>query len=312
MRSDGVRLPPLNALRAFHAVMRHGSFRGAADNLLVSPQAVSQQIKLLEETLAVVLFDRRGRTIVPTESAVLLAHFVQSGFDEFREGVRRVARVGQRDRIDLNVSPYFATRYLVDRLDRFRARLPGADIRIKTMVEMPDFAADEVDVAIQWGFGQWRDVESTLLVRDPKIVCCSPALAARLTGPEDLARAPLVHLVLASDLWPRVLAHLGAAGGTDRNVIQVHDAASMRRAALSGLGIGLISRLDAIEDLQAGRLVAPFGLDALAGMAPADIPGFYLVLPRSHRRLKGVAAFCDWVLGEDWAREPGEGAPSWA
>ncbi|WP_245239218.1 LysR substrate-binding domain-containing protein [Methylobacterium platani] len=300
-----MRLPPLNALRVFHAVMRHGSFRGAADDLLVSPQAVSQQIRLLEDALAVALFDRRGRTIVPTEAAVLLAHFVESGFDEFREGVRRVARVGQRDRIDLNVSPYFATRYLVDRLDRFRARLPGADIRIKTMVEMPDFAADEVDVAIQWGFGQWRDYEATLLVRDPKIVCCSPALAGRLAGPGDLPRAPLVHLVLAGDLWPRVLAHLGVGGAALRNEIQVHDAASMRRAALSGLGIGLISRLDAVEDLQAGRLVAPFGLDALAGMDPADIPGFYLVLPRSHRRLKGVAAFCDWVLAEEWARGPG-------
>ncbi|TDT99513.1 LysR family glycine cleavage system transcriptional activator [Azorhizobium sp. AG788] len=302
MRSDTVRLPPLNALRVFHAVMRHGSFRSAADELLVSPQAVGQQIKLLEDTLAVPLFDRRGRAIEPTEEAILLSHYVQSGFDEFREGVRRICKVGHRNRINLNASPYFATRYLVDRLDRFRDRLPGADIRLKTMVELPDFSADEVDAAIQWGFGQWRDYESTLLVQDPKVICCSPARASALRSPQDLRTAPLLHLVLATNLWPRVLQHLGVDPGEVQKEIQFHDAASMRRATLSGLGIGLISVLDAQEDLKAGRLVAPFGLDAMADMDPADVPGFYLVLPRSNRRLKSVAAFREWILSEDWSR----------
>lgn len=302
MRSDTVRLPPLNALRVFHAVMRHGSFRSAADELLVSPQAVGQQIKLLEDTLAVPLFDRRGRAIEPTEEAILLSHYVQSGFDEFREGVRRICKVGHRNRINLNASPYFATRYLVDRLDRFRDRLPGADIRLKTMVELPDFSADEVDAAIQWGFGQWRDYESTLLVQDPKVICCSPARASALHSPQDLRTAPLLHLVLATNLWPRVLHHLGVDPGEVQKEIQFHDAASMRRATLAGLGIGLISVLDAQEDLKAGRLVAPFGLDAMADMDPADVPGFYLVLPRSNRRLKSVAAFREWILSEDWSR----------
>jgi len=290
--------------------MRHGSFRSAADELLVTPQAVSQQIKLLEDTLAVPLFDRRGRAIEPTEEAILLSHYVQSGFDEFREGVRRICKIGHRNRINLNASPYFATRYLVDRLERFRDRLPGADIRLKTMVELPDFSTDEVDAAIQWGFGQWRDYESTLLVRDPKVICCAPARAKSLHSPRDLKATPLLHMVLATDLWSRVLKHLGVERDQAGNEIQFYDAASVRRATLSGLGVGLVSVLDAREDLASGRLVAPFGVDALAGMDPADVPGFYLVLPRANRRLKSVAAFCNWILSEDWSRpEPDEAPP---
>ena len=92
------RLPPLNALRVFHTVVRHRSFRSAADELRVTPQAVSQQIKLLEDTLGLELFERKGRAIEPNEHAILLAHFIQAGFEEFAEGVRRVSKTGQRNR----------------------------------------------------------------------------------------------------------------------------------------------------------------------------------------------------------------------
>jgi LysR family glycine cleavage system transcriptional activator len=109
MMSGGPRLPPLNALRVFHAVARHRSFRQAADELLVTPQAVGQQIKLLEDTLQVTLFERKGRAIELTESAILLSHYVEAGFNEFEEGVRRVTKSNYRERINLNVSPYFAS-----------------------------------------------------------------------------------------------------------------------------------------------------------------------------------------------------------
>lgn len=186
------RLPPLNALRVFQTVVRHRSFRSAADELLVSPQAVSQQIKLLEDILAVELFDRRGRAIEPTEHAILLAHFVQSAFDELTEGVQRVTKGVHRKRVNLNVSPYFATRYLLGRLAAFRERMPDADIRLTTMVELPDFIRDDVDVAIQWGYGDWAPYETTLLLRDQKIVCCTPALAREIHSPQDLLDLPLL------------------------------------------------------------------------------------------------------------------------
>jgi len=267
---------------------------------------VSQQIKLLEETLAAPLFNRTARLAEPTEKAIVLSHFVQAGFEEFAEGVRRVTRSTYRNRINVNASPYFATTFLIGRLDRFRRKLPGADLRLTTMVELPDFAADEVDVAVQWGFGDWKGYECSLLARDPKVICCAPALAVRVREPRDLLDVPLLHPVLARDLWRRALAHLGVEDAEPANEIQFHDAATMRRAAISGLGVGLISARDAKEDLEAGRLIAPLGTDALTAMAAADVPGFYLIVPKARRRVATIAAFCNWLLSEDWENAAAE------
>lgn len=300
MSDRPTKLPPLNALRAFWAVMRHGSFRAAAQELLVSPQAVSQQIRLLEQTLAVPLFDRSARVIQPTEQAILLSHFVQAGFDEFAEGVRRVGNTPARSRININVSPWFATRHLVERLERFRERMPDADIRLTTMVDLPDFTSDDVDVSIQWGFGNWPGLDAVRLVDDPKVICCVPELAARIAVPADLVQQTLLHPILTHDLWTRVLRHLDLGRAPVAGNIQFADAATMRRATLSGIGIGLLSRMDAVEDLAAGRLSAPLGLDALTDMPAEDVPGFYLVLPRAHRRVRVIAGFCDWLLSETW------------
>ena len=300
MNNRPVRLPPLNALRVFWVVMRKGSFRAAADDILVTPQAVSQQIKLLEDILGVPLFERKGRVVEPTEQAILLSHFVQAGFDEFTEGISRVTKSTYRNRININVSPYFATRYLIERLERFRDRIPAADLRMTTMVELPDFAADEVDVSIQWGFGNWKEFDTTLLMHDPKIICCASALAAQIHSAEDLTRHTLLHPVLARTFWIRVLRHLGVEAPDIASEIEFQDAATMRRAAISGIGIGLISRIDAIDDIEAGRLVAPLGTDALEDMNEKDVPGFYLILPKAHRRIKTIADFCTWVTGEDW------------
>ena len=295
------RLPPLNALRVFHVVARHMNFRIAAEELRVSPQAVSQQIKLLEEGLGAQLFERSGRSVKLTEKGVLFSHHVEAGFEEILEGVRRVAKPDLRERINLNVSPYFATRYLLDRLGEFRRIAPGVDLRLTTRVETPNFSADEVDVSIQWGCGRWKDLHQTLLVRDPKIICCAPSLAASIRRPADLRTATLLHPVRSDSLWSDALAHLGVAAPEGSQTLRFDDAATMRRATVAGLGVGLLSVFDAIEDIRAGALVAPLGIEALHGLAPERAPGFYLILPRSRRRLKTIAAFCDWILGENWS-----------
>lgn len=300
MKNPHARLPPLNALRVFHTVVRHRSFRSAADELSVSPQAVSQQIKLLEDTLGAELFERKGRAIEPNEKAILLAHFVQAAFDELAEGVRRVAKSDARNRINVNASPYFATRYLLDRINRYRETAPEADLRLTTMVDLPDFVADDVDVAIQWGFGSWKGHEATLLLRDYKVICCTPDIARRLSGPLDLRAMPLLHPVLSADLWPNVLRHLGVNERTGKNDIQLADAATMRRGTLAGLGVGLLSAIDAAEDLKLGKLVAPFGEAVMRRMPESQIPGFYLVLPKAHRRMKTIATFCSWIEAENW------------
>ncbi len=304
--TDRLRLPSLNALKAFHAVSRHKSLRAAAEELFVTPQAVGQQIRILEEALQVTLFERRGRVIEPTEAAILLAHYVEAGFREFAEGVRRVTRTTARERINLNTSPYFATNHLMPRLSQLREVLPEVDLRLTTMIDMPDFARDDIDMTVQWGYGRWEDHDCTLLVPDPKIICCTPDIAARIAGPGDLTRATLLDTVMSKHLWSDILAHLGIAGGSrDRSIgfIGFDDAASMRRATLQGIGVGLLSVHDAAADLNSGALVAPLGRDILCDMPPAQVPGFYLIVPRGHLRVKSVAALHRWLVRQDWQDE---------
>lgn len=302
MNDRPFRLPPLNALRVFHTVVRHRSFRAAAEDLLVTPQAVSQQIKLLEETLGLELFERKGRVIEPNEQAILLAHYIQSAFEEMEEGVRRVTKVGRRIRINLNASPYFATRYLLDRLGEFRKIMPDADLRLTTMVDLPDFVADDVDVAIQWGYGTWKPYEATLLLYDYKEICCTPEIARKIRTADDLKEQALLHPVLSDRLWPDVLSYLGVRAEVAQATIRFQDAATMRRATLAGLGVGLISNIDAEEDLKLGKLVAPFGQSIMRAMSSEHVPGFYLVLPRAHRRVNAIATFCKWIAEEDWSK----------
>ncbi len=300
MDSNRFRLPSLNALKAFHAAARHGSICSAANELSVTPQAVSQQVKLLEDTLQIALFERRGRSIESTESGVLLAKYVEAGFNELSEGIRRVTKRKSRNRINLNVSPYFATRYLLSRLSDFSGFQPQFDLRMTTMVETPDFRRDNIDVAVQWGYGHWGDLEATLLLKDPKVICCTPELAARMDSRQDLSSQQLLHPVLKNSLWPDILEFLDVPAPVDASEMAFHDAATMRRATLSGLGIGLVSRVDAEHDIRAGDLVAPFGVDVLRDMPRDQVPGFFLVLPRAHRRVSGIARFCDWVTGQNW------------
>lgn len=299
-----LRLPPLNALKAFHAVARHKSLRRAAEELLVSPQAVGQQIKLLEECLQITLFERKGRAIEPTESALVLAEHVEAGFRELAEGVMRVTGGPYREVVKLNTSPWFATNYLVQRLANVREVLAGADLRLTTKVDMPDFARDDIDMAIQWGYGSWGDYQSELLVTDPKIICCTPELGAQIRSPQDLIRFTLLDTVKSKRFWNDILRHLGVDNAGRDGSIGFDDAASMRRATLQGIGVGLVSVPDAEADLQSGALVAPLGMDALEGMPSEDVPGFYLVVPRGHLRLRPVAALHRWLVGQDWKSGP--------
>ncbi len=255
--------------------------------------------------MQVTLFERRGRSIKATEAAVLLARYVEAGFDELSEGVRLVSTQKCRDRINLNVSPYFATWYLLSRLSDFPGIQSQFDLRMTTMVETPVFGRDDIDVAVQWGYGDWGDLEATLLLKDPKVICCTQELAARMDSRQDLGRQRLLHPVLKNSLWTDILEFLDVQAPDDTSELAFHDAATMRCATRLGMGIGLISRVDAERDILAGDLVAPLGVDPLRDMPPETVPGFYLVLPRAHRRVRGIASLCDWVTGQNWEEATG-------
>ncbi|MFN4171197.1 MAG: LysR substrate-binding domain-containing protein [Pseudorhodobacter sp.] len=295
-----IRLPPLNSLRVFHAVVRHRSLREAAQELYVSPQAVGQQMRLLEEALGVVLMEREGRGIRLTEKAITLSHYINAGFEEFEQGIRRVTGPRERERINLNVSPYFGTRYLMPRLAQFRTAVPEAEIGLTTMIDLVDLERDQIDLAVQWGYGDWRDLQSHLLLRDPKVICCRPDMADGIATASDLLRFNLLQPIRSKRLWPDILRFLGTNPPELDRSLTFDDAATMRRATYQGLGIGLISVLDAEEDIASGKLVAPLGLDIMARMPPETVPGFYLISTRTRLRAKHVAALHRWLLDQDW------------
>lgn len=302
MGATDPRLPSLKALHAFSVVMRSVGLRDAAEKLFITPQAVSQQIKILEHQLDVRLFRRTGRTISPTEEAIVLARYVDNGFHDFIEGVRKISDIRQNNRVNINASPYFAANMLIPRLNGFMAIRPQCDIRLKTNVELPDFARDDIDVAIVWGYGGWTDHEVARICTDNKIICCSPALAQRLRQPGDLAKLTLLQPIRSKTLWRDVFAALGAAWSTPHGMIELYDNDSMRRAAVEGLGVGLISEGDARREILMGTLVAPFGEDVFRRMPEEKCPAFHLVTPRSRERLPSVVEFCKWVLVTDWER----------
>lgn len=294
------RLPPLNSLRVFHAVVRHRSLREAAEELYVSPQAVGQQIRLLEEALGVVLMEREGRGIRLTEKAITLSHYINAGFEEFEEGIRRITGPRERERINLNVSPYFGTRYLMPRLGQFRTAVPDAEIGLTTMIDLVDLERDQIDLAVQWGYGERKDLQSHLLMRDPKVICCRPDMAETLKTAADLPQFNLLQPARSKRLWPDILRFLGVdAPQLDRS-LTFDDAATMRRATYQGLGVGLISVLDAQEDIASGKLVAPLGTLILDKMPPENVPGFYLITTKTRLRAKHVAALHRWLLEQDW------------
>ena len=294
------RLPPLNALRAFHVVFECRSLRKAGEELLVTPQAVGQQIKSLEESLGVALFIRAGRALHPTEAAVLLAAFVKSGFEELAEGVRRVSDSVRGRGIRMNVSPFFAAHHLIPMLSLSRPAGARAEISLSTAVSLPDFEREQVDLAIQWGYGDWPEHESTLLLPDPKVLCCTPAMASSVRVPADLLRVGLLDLVMSKRLWPDIFRHLGLVQAPPAHEFAFDDAATMRRATVQGIGVGLLSEIDADEDIRRGALVAPLGRDVLAGMPSGGVPGFYLVAPRAQMRVSTVADFRRWLLNRPW------------
>jgi len=302
--AENLRLPSLNALRTFNSVARHKSFRQAAKELSVSPQAVGQQIKILEDMLQVTLFDRRGRTIELTDPAILLFHYVQAGFEEFAEGVRRISNAALANRVKLNVSPFFATYYLLPRLSSLKASATEVELNLTTKVEMPDFAREEIDMTVHWGYGNWPEYNVTFLVSDPKIICCVPSIAEQIRSPADLVRFTLLDTVMSDHLWSDILRHLSVEPSKADRRIALEDAAMMRNATRQGIGIGLLSGIVAEADLKSGTLVAPLGPDVMTGMETQNIPAFYLVAPRAHLRMKGISVVHRWLSQQDWSGPP--------
>ena len=304
------KLPPLASLRAFEAAARHLSFAKAAEDLLVTPGAVSQQVKQLEDWLGVALFRRLPKGVLLTDAGQLYGSELREAFARLAAASERVRRHAASPVLTASMPPSLAARWLIPRLGGFRARHPDIDVRVEVNPAPTDFARENVDLAIRHGPGpSWPGLRSELLFPQVVFPVCSPRLLEAgppLRAPADLARFTLLHEDLWADSlgrlhvigWGAWLAAVGA-GEVDASrgprFAQTH---MSLQAALAGQGVALADQVVAGEDLRAGRLVR-----ALPQEVAAD-SGYWFVCPEGIVAQPRVAAFRAWLL-EEAARERG-------
>ena len=299
---------PLDALRTLELCVRHYSFDAAASEMRISTRAVSQQIHALETLLGQQLFVQKDGKSEPTDAATTLAGYVRDGINSFSAGIQAISQSTQNTTIIVSVAPYFAHRFLHPRLDLFHEENPEVDIRLTTQFETVSFSDTNTSLSIQHGYDDWRDNHWTdyhvqRLVTDHKIICCSTSLMKGdypVRTASALCGYPLLQTPNTGRLWHSVLSYLDVDHPDPDGGISFPDIASMHEATAQGLGIGLVSKNDALKGISSGRLVAPLGEDAITGLGESLVPGFYLIYPKQSLHRPQAKIFSDWLDAQNW------------
>jgi LysR family glycine cleavage system transcriptional activator len=294
------RLPPLNALRAFEASARLGSFVIAAKELRVSAAAVSQQVRRLEQYLDTTLFQRMARGLVLTEQGRDYLPELSAGFDLLGESTARLRAKRADGVLTITTLAGFANGWLLPRLHRFRERAPRIDVVLRTSRELMDFRRDAIDLAVRFGPGPGRGLHGELLCREELFPAASPLLFRGGRVPDTLASLsdyPLLHDTDAGPEQP----WLGWRGWFERGGLptahvgrglQFSDSVVLVGAAIAGLGIA-IGRAPHVEPLLTrGQLVR---VTQESWVSPWS---YFLTAPPAHFKRPVVRTFVDWALEE--------------
>ncbi|MCV6590602.1 MAG: LysR substrate-binding domain-containing protein [Marinobacterium sp.] len=293
------RALPLKGLYTFVCVARSGSLRQAAEQLCLTPQAVSLQIRTLEQQLGFALFERHSSGIVLNTTGDQLLAWVERGLGLIERGVQEVRERQQRQQLRICASPWFAIHCLLPKLPEFEQQWPQLDVQISTSVPFPDFSSQRLDLAIQWGFGQWSFSHKKLLLTDDKLLVCAPSLLSEhkpLRVPSDLTRHRLLCTELSVELWRKLLNTLGVDLLLEHQALPLDSHAGLVEAVQKGLGVALVSVAEARELCAAGRLVAPLGEQSISSLNPSLMPGYWQVL-REGEYSEPLIEFCQWMSG---------------
>ena len=308
-------LPPLSALRAFEAVARRASFSRAAEELNVTPGAVSQQVRLLEELLGHSLFVRNRRSVGATEAATRMLPDIQAGLEALARATSRsrIAAAAERT-LTISVAPSFASKWLLPRLRDFSDHYPDIDLRISATVSLADFRHDGVDLAIRLGHGSYAGLKAEPLFAEKLAPLCSPDLLktkGQLRKPDDLRKFRLLHDTSIpgeseQGSWERWLNLAGATQVDAHRGAKFSLAELALQAAIDGAGVVLGRMVLAEADLAAGRLVRPF-----KAVLPLDV-SYFLVMEKTSVKRKEIQCFRDWLFGHlqqsRFSRNPRKGA----
>ena len=290
---------PIRGLRSFCFAARTLSFKDAANQLYLTPSAVSHQIKILEEWLGTPLFVRLTRAIKLTAAGEMALPMVTDGFDRLSDGVALMQSKADENLLTISVSPGFGSLWLLPRLEKFRRHHPDIEIRIDGTDRLVDIARGEADVAIRYGPGGYQGVKSHRLFGMRATPFCSPALLESgppLNLPGDLIHHTLLHVDWKEDegSWRTWLLAAGADSVDPYKGPRFTKEEMAVRAALNGEGVALIGDHMAEDHLRSGRLVQPFSSE----MSTPMVFAYFLLTPTAGQAKRKINAFRDWLLAE--------------
>lgn len=290
------RLPPLNAIAYFEAVARHGGVTTAARELLVSPSAVSQQIRSLEETLGVRLFRRANRRLIPTADGEHLYASASEALELIRQARRRIERKCERWRLTVRVAPSLGDSWLSSRLVRFILDNPEIDLHVDATPEITDFETENVDLDIRYGAGDWPGLFVEALTTDVFLPVARPDHPIFESNGDirgRLQQARLIHSIKSRVQWADWLTHNGLEPDIAREGLRFDRSYMSLHIAEQGVGVALENTTYLLGSLSDRRLLPVF-----PEARRIALPAHWIVCPNRNLHRRPVATFRNWLLRE--------------
>ena len=287
-------LPSLTALKAFESAARNQSFSRAAEELLVSQAAISHQIKQLEEYLGKQLFVRTNRAPDLTAAGRRFLPYITEAFDAIDRATRMVSMKSGARRLRLRAVPFFAARWLMPRLKEYRDPNPDVELHFDHSYGFPDFRREDVDIAILWGTGDWKDVNADRLLPAPYTIVIGPQLLEGrhpVRNLSDLDHHELLH-ISNYEIWERWIEAAKAPIKDVRRGLISDDQNTVIQGVINGQGAGLAVQYLIEDYIASSILVRPFDITWDLGYS------YYLVYPPSAIENPAVLSFRNWILKE--------------
>jgi DNA-binding transcriptional LysR family regulator len=289
------KIPSTAALVAFEAAARHQSFTLAGDELALTQSAIGRQIASLEELVGVKLFRRTRRGVALTPAGAQYSRTVRQRLGEVEQDAFELASRGSGGgSIDLGVVPTFATHWLVPRLCRFHAEHPEVYVNLHVRTRPFLFEEAGLDAAIHAGQGGWPGTHADLLMPEPMLVVCAPAMIGRRKrpSPADIASMPLIQMTTRPDAWRRWFRAYGIAAEGDLAGPRVELFSMAVQAAIYGLGAALVPEYVVQDELQRGLLSSPMRGSSASGLA------YFFIYPEGNESPVPLLHFRDWLMRE--------------
>jgi len=283
-------LPPLMSARAFEAAARHLSFQGAAEELHVTPSAISHRVRSLEGFLGVALFRRNHRGVALTAKGHAYLSKLQLAFDHIALATAEVREGKLRGRFALGATSAFISRWMLPRLKRFSAMFPGISLDLRALVGPVDFPKQDLDMAITMGPKDWIGLCADRLMSSPLFTICSPGVGESLIHPSDLRQQTLLHYD-QGESWSRWLQAAGVEMNSSAGP-RFNDCNLLLQAAAEGHGVGLSFTALAEREFREGLLITPFDLRVLPDA------WYYVISPAAPAELPTAVAIREWILQE--------------